>query len=182
MKQFILKAAFCLAAAGMAQAATAQKSASNASVGCIDPAIRAQAQDIKQHFQKQGFVVYRDAMISMSSMEPYPVVVQLQKGQFYQIIFVGNAMDSKIRIDIYNGADQKIDEKLVMRNRDQPNYISYSFIPESTDAYMFMLLQRLKNKEMCGSFTIMQLKTDNKQQPTPVTQYEDAPTTTPTTK
>jgi len=180
MKHLVLTAAICFSTIFTAQQAAAQKNTS-ASVGCVDPAIRTQAQEIKQHFQKQGFVVYRDAMISMSSMEPYPVIVQLQKGQFYQIIFVGNTADSKMRIDIYNGQDQKMDEKLVMRNRDQPNYISYSFIPETTDTYMFMLLQRLKNKDMCGSFTIMQLKTDSNK-PAPVTQYENAPQTTTPTK
>lgn len=178
MKHFVLTAAICFSMTGFVQQASAQKAGQNASVGCIDPAIRTQAQEIKQHFQKQGFVVYRDAMISMSSMEPYPVIVQLQKGQFYQIIFVGNIADSKMRIDIYNGSDQKIDEKLAMRNRDQPNYISYSFIPEDTDTYMFMLLQRLKNKDMCGSFTIMQLKSEGGK-PAPVTQYENAPQTSP---
>jgi hypothetical protein len=176
MKYFVLAAAFCFSAICTTQQAVAQKGNPSASVGCVDPAIRTQAQEIKQHFLKQNFVVYRDAMISMSSMEPYPVIVQLQRGVLYQIVFVGNAADSKMRIDIYNGADQKMDEKLVMRNRDQPNYISYSFVPEQTDTYMFMLTQKLKNKDMCGSFTIMQLKSQAGK-PVPVTQYENTPQT-----
>ncbi|XZF14820.1 hypothetical protein ACTHGU_01675 [Chitinophagaceae bacterium MMS25-I14] len=172
MKQFLLSMALGIAACCTAYTSDAQKQNSqNASVGCMDPSIRLQSQEIKQHFLKQGFVVYKDAMISMSSMEPYPVIVELQRGQFYQIIFIGNIGDSKMRLEVYNGHDQKIDEKLVMRNREQPNYITYSFVPEQTDSYLFTLMQKMKNKDMCGSFTILQLKSDKKE-PAPVVPYE----------
>lgn len=144
-----------------------------ASVGCIDGAIRLQAQEMKDYYLKQGFEVFRDAMISMSSMEPYPVIVQLQKGTFYQIIFVGNTADSKIKLELYDGHDNKLDEKTVERNREQPNYISYSITPENSDTYMFMLMQKLKNKEMCGSFTILQLKSDKKN--VSITPYQGEP-------
>lgn len=144
-----------------------------ASVGCIDGAIRQQAQEMKDHYVKQGFEVFRDAMISMSSMEPYPVIVQLQKGQFYQIIFVGSTADSKMKLELYDGHDTKLDEKTAERNREQPNYISYSITPEQSDTYMFLLMQKQKNKDMCGSFTILQLKKDKKD--VSVTPYQGEP-------
>ncbi|PZF74108.1 hypothetical protein [Taibaiella soli] len=144
-----------------------------ASIGCIDGAIRQQAQEMKDHYLKQGFEVFRDAMISMSSQEPYPVIVQLQKGMFYQVIFVGNALDSKLKMELLDGHDNKLDEKTAERNREQPNYISYSFTPEQSDTYMFLLMQKLKNKDMCGSFTILQLKSDKKN--ATVTPYQGEP-------
>lgn len=129
-------------------------------VGCIDKNLRLQADEIKQHYVQQGFTVYRDAMVGMQSMSPFPIVVQMSKGQLYQIIFVANQNASKQSIDIYNGRDQKIDEKKATRNREQPNYIQFTFIPEQTDNYLFVLMQKWKAKDICGSFTILKPKAD----------------------
>ena len=126
-------------------------------VGCIDPTIRAQADEIKKHFTSQGFVVYRDAMINMESMEPFPVMVQLAAGHLYQIIFVGHPAAKNHKIVVYDGADNKMDEKFVFRNYDQKrsNYIIYQFVPERTDTYLFTFMTRLKREKMCGSVCIV---------------------------
>ena len=135
----------------------AQKKAPVQPVGCVDPTIRAQADAIKQHYTSQGFTVYRDAMINMESMVPFPVVVQLMRGQLYQIIFVGHPAASTNRMTIYDGGDNKLDEKFVSRrhDKDATNYIIYQFVPERTDAYLFEFMTRLKNESMCGSVCII---------------------------
>ena len=51
--------------------------AQTAKVGCMDKAIRLQAEQIKQGFVKQGMEVYKDAMIGMESNAPAPVIVEL---------------------------------------------------------------------------------------------------------
>lgn len=126
-------------------------------VGCVDPAIRGQADAIKQHFTAQGFVVYRDAMVNMSSMQPFPVMVQLARGHLYQIIFVGQSAATNHRMVVYDGADRKIDEKFVSRRHgaEQNNYIIYEFVPERTDMYMLTFMTRLKNRDFCGSVCIL---------------------------
>jgi hypothetical protein len=126
-------------------------------VGCIDATVRLQADAIKQHYVSQGFKVYRDAMINMESMVPFPVMVQLAKGHLYEIIFVGNPRATNHKLIVYNSADQKIDEKFVMRHHgdDAQNYIIYEYIPEQTDAYVFEFMTRLKNENFCGSVCIL---------------------------
>lgn len=126
---------------------------------CIDEYIRNKADTIKQFYSKQGFDVAHDAMLSMTSMVSYPVVVQLQRGQLYQIIFVGTPGMAKMRIDICDANETKIDEALAMANRLQSNYIVYTFVPESSGIYMFNLLQKEKTKpNLCGSFSILKVK------------------------
>lgn len=126
-------------------------------VGCIDPTIRLQADAIKQHYVGQGFKVYRDAMINMESMVPFPIMVQLAKGHLYEIIFVGNPRATNHKMIVYNSADQKIDEKFVQRHHgdDPQNYIIYEYVPEATDAYVFEFMTRLKNENFCGSVCIL---------------------------
>ncbi len=125
-----------------------------ASIGCIDKAIRMQAEDLKLGLTKHGMEVYKDANISMESSSPYPVAVQLNKGVMYQMIFVGSALARDIRLELFDGEDKKIGEKLMKKN--DPNYIIFSFIPEKTDIYLVVLSQRLKNQSICSSFTILQ--------------------------
>jgi hypothetical protein len=148
--------AIIILAAGATNASFAQKG-TVPPVGCVDPSMRLQADGIKQHFTAQGFKVYRDAMINMESMVPFPVMVQLNRGQLYQIIFVGHPAATNHKIVLYDGADNKIDEKFITRHHgnDKTNYIIYSIVPERTDMYMFTFMTRLKNEHMCGSVCIV---------------------------
>ena len=138
-------------------AAFAQNGEPRQPVGCMDPALRLQADAIKQHYTSQGFKVYRDAMINMESMVPFPVMVQLAQGHLYEIIFVGNPRATNHRLTLFNSDDKKVDEKFVSKRRgeDVTNYIIYEVVPERTDAYLFEFMTRLKNENFCGSVCIL---------------------------
>lgn len=154
MKRFF--AAFtCLLFLTLAVAAQAQDQ--RQPVGCIDPTVRLQADAIKQHYVKQGFKVYRDAMINMESMVPFPIMVQLQRGHLYEIIFVGNPRATNHRMMVYDSNDRKFDEKFTSRRNgnEATNYIIYEFTPEQTDAFVFEFMTRLKNENFCGSVCIL---------------------------
>ena len=132
------------------------------SVGCIDKSIRLQADEIKHHYTDQGFKVYRDAMVNMESQEPFPVMVSLEAGHMYQVVFVGHPAVYRIKMEVYDGSDNKIDQQFVMRSKGQSNYLLYNFVPERTDMYLFTFMQKLKNESMCGSLCIMKLESDGK--------------------
>ncbi len=124
-------------------------------IGCMDKAIRLQSEQIKQDFKAQGMEVYKDAMISMESRQPFPIAVKLEKGQMYQIVFVGNKDASRYDFELFDGQDNKIDER-TLKTPLLSNYIVYSFIPERTDVYLMVLTHRYRSKTFCNSFTIMQ--------------------------
>lgn len=155
-------------------------SAQRASVGCVDQAMRLQAEQLKLGFVKQSYVVYRDAMLSMESRQPAPIVVQLNKGQLYQFIYVGSKGSSKISMEIMDGEDNKIDER-ILKNPAHTNYVVYSFIPDKTDAYLFVLTQHQKSKTMCGSFCILQQQTTPPTAPVSPNRNSGQQTTTPST-
>ncbi len=137
--------------------AFAQREQQRQPVGCVDPALRLQADAIKQHFTAQGFKVYRDAMINMESMTPFPIMVQLAQGHLYQIVFVGNPRATTHRMTMYDGNDRKVDEKFISRHHGEEasNYIIYEFVPDHTDMFMFEFMTRLKNENFCGSVCIL---------------------------
>lgn len=158
MKKFCFLATLMICLLTLQQPAAAQRP----SVGCIDKSIRLQADEIKQFYTAQGFVVMRDAMINMSSMEPFPVMTELQRGQMYMIVFVGHQAVQRLKMEIFDAGDNKIAEQFAYRNRQQPNYLIYNLVPERTDAYLFTLMQKLKNEDMCGSLCIMKLKPEQR--------------------
>lgn len=124
-------------------------------LGCDDKGMRIQSQQLKHDFASQGLSVYKDAMISMESHQPFPVAVQLDKGKLYQLIFIGSRDAKKISMELFDGADKKIDERTIKNPKDQ-NFVVYSFTPEKTDMYLIVFTQVKGNKSMCGSFSIMQ--------------------------
>ena len=127
-------------------------------IGCVEPVLRQQARELQQQFIEQGFTVSRDAMIHMSSNEPFPVVVELQKGVFYQFIFIGNTRAQKLTLELYDNDQKRLALKTSHTGKDEANYIFFSFVPEKSGPYVFALTQKVKQKAFCGSFTIMELK------------------------
>ena len=132
-------------------------------VGCIDRSVRLQADEIKRHYTDQGFTVYRDAMINMESMVPSQVMLELQRGKTYLVVFVGHPAAQRMNLEVWNSDDHKIGEKSTARNREQPNYIIYNITPASTDAYLIIVMQKLKQEHMCGSISILGLETNGKE-------------------
>lgn len=124
-----------------------------AKIGCMDQGIRVQGEQMKHDLKAQGMEVYKDAMLTMTSKQPYPIAVQLTQGDLYQFVFVGNKTASKLYFELFDGGDNK----LVNKVEDSKNFIIYSFIPQKSDLYLLVVSQKIKgNKEVCGSFTVMQ--------------------------
>jgi Holliday junction resolvase len=139
--------------AGTSLTASAQQGP--AKVGCVDRNIRLQADELKQHYAREGFAVVRDAMIGMVPRMPFPVVIALRSDTRYRIIFTGNSLASAAEIEVRDGSEKQI---VMERNRfkdDQPRVVDIAFQPKRSDAYLFILQQRMRGEETCGSFTIM---------------------------
>jgi len=145
-------------------------------LGCDDKAMRIQSQQLKHDFASQGLSVYKDAMISMESHQPFPVAVQLDKGKLYQLIFIGSRDAKKISMELFDGADKKIDERIIKKPKEQ-NFVVYSFTPEKTDMYLLVFTQIKGSKSMCGSFSIMQPGGEGVQQTPPATPANNKPAT-----
>lgn len=134
-----------------------QKKEPGTIVGCMDPVVRQQAEHIKKHYLSQGFMMFRDAMINMTSMDAVPVMMQLTKGRLYEFIYVGQPDGTHHKLVLFDGNDRQIAEKYVYKKKGElpSNYLIYEFTPERTDTYLLMVATRLKNKEFCGSLSVL---------------------------
>lgn len=133
-------------------------------IGCKDGNLLVQNNELKQSLTQQGFEVQNDAMLTMESRTDFPVVVRMQAGTFYQIVFMGNTRSKRMELDLYAPDQQPIMQKEQQPLYQTSNVISFSFTPSVDGDYTFILNQTLKQQLLkpkestCGSFSILRLK------------------------
>jgi len=120
-------------------------------IGCVDAAVDAQAKGLKLGLSKKGMTVFQEGSFRMQSMEPVPIAVRMVAGVNYELVFVGSDQANRLMMEIFDGKDKKIDEKV----ERSMNNIVYSFTPKTTDVYLITLYQKKGTKDMCGYFGVM---------------------------
>ena len=125
---------------------------------CNDTSIQKQVDSLKKLFAAQGFSVMREASIMMESEYEMPVVIQLQQGSLYQVVFIGDYTSKLYEVRMYDW-----DEKQVAYHKKQwgdvdGNVISYSYIPKFTEFHMIKPVQvnKKKKKGLCGYVMLLQ--------------------------
>src|SRR5690606_21508858 len=93
-----------------------------------------------------------EAFLPMTSLEPFPIVVRLQQGVPYQFVFIGSELSSRIIMELFDGRNRKIEEKI---ERGGNNNILYRFTPATTDNYLITLIQKKGTNGMCDYFGIL---------------------------
>jgi hypothetical protein len=133
-------------------------------IGCKDAIILLQASTLKSDLLKQGFELLNDAMLSMESGDNFPVIVRMQAGTNYQVLFIGNKTCKEMSLELYSPSKKPLLQKKQEPLYQTPNVISFSFTPNESGDYTFMLSQEMKQKlfhaqkSTCGSFSILRLK------------------------
>ena len=118
---------------------------------CGDPLIIHQADSIKQSFNKDGFIIVKEAFMPMESEYEIPVIVPLTQGSWYQFVFIGDISSRLYEVRMFDWDEkQVIYQKKEWGNVDG-NIISYSYIPTLSEYHMIKPLQvNKKKKQVCG--------------------------------
>ena len=148
MKKFFLGLVSFFALAGSVHAQAPQ-------LGCISPDTRLLADEVKQHFKSQGFVVVRDAMVGMSSHQPFSAVVELEGKQPYRIVFVADKRASFMDVEVINNLEKQIVYEKLKPKRDASRVIEFPFTQTASNTFLFILKQEMRPNDACGSFTIL---------------------------
>ncbi|MBC7424071.1 MAG: hypothetical protein H7334_11530 [Ferruginibacter sp.] len=118
---------------------------------CSSPSILHQADSIKQEFAKQGFIVVKEASITMESEYEMPVIVPLTQGSWYQFIFIGEATSKLYEVRMYDWNEKEVVYQRKLWGDTEGNIISYSYIPQFSEYHMMKPVQiNKKNKKPCG--------------------------------
>lgn len=126
-------------------------------VACYNETLKIQADSLKQVLNKQGFIVVREATMTMESEYEMPVVVPLNEGSWYHIAFIGDMTSRlhEIRMFDYNER-QVVYQKKFGDGFEGGNIINYSYIPKFSEYHMIKPVQINKKQKtnLCGYFII----------------------------
>ncbi|MBS1734793.1 MAG: hypothetical protein JST02_15990 [Bacteroidetes bacterium] len=118
---------------------------------CSNELIAHQADSIKQDLAKQGFMVVKEASVSMESEYEMPVIVPLTQGSWYQFVFIGDISSKLYEVRMFDWNERQVVYQKKMWGDVDGNVISYSYIPQFSEYHMMKPVQvNKKKKELCG--------------------------------
>ena len=118
---------------------------------CSDPSILLQADSIKLELSKQGFIVVKEASMTMESEYEMPVIVPLTEGSWYQFVFIGDISSRLYEVRMFDWDEKQVAYQKKQWGDVDGNVISYSYIPKLSEYHMIKPVQvNKKKKNLCG--------------------------------
>src|SRR5437764_1505073 len=108
---------------------------------CENPDINRQVDSLKQIYSKDGFQVLKEASIGMESEYEMPVIVPLQEGSWYQIVFIGDITSKLYEVRMYDWDEKMVVYQKKMWGDVDGNIISFSYIPKFSELHMIKHVQ-----------------------------------------
>src|SRR5256885_7267540 len=119
---------------------------------CENISIQKQVDSLKQFYSRDGFQVLKEASIMMESEYEMPVVVPLQQGSWYQIVFIGDITSKLYEVRMYDWDEKMVVYQKKMWGDVDGNIIAFSYIPQFSEFHMIKPVQinKQKKKNLCG--------------------------------
>jgi hypothetical protein len=149
MKNLIALATILFSFTASAQDVIRQKS-------CTNPSIILQVDSLKKEFEKNGFMVLKEASMTMESEYEMPVLVPMTQGAWYHIVFIGDPGSKLHEVRMYDYDEKQVYYKKLY-GYSQGNIISYGYQPRISEWHMIKPVQVNKSKKDCCGY-IMLLK------------------------
>ncbi|XVJ64657.1 MAG: hypothetical protein HEQ40_00235 [Lacibacter sp.] len=149
MKNLIALATILFSFSASAQDVIRQKS-------CANPSISVQVDSLKKEFEKNGFMVLKEASMTMESEYEMPVLVPMTQGAWYHIVFIGDPGSKLHEVRMYDYDEKQVYYKKLY-GYSQGNIISYGYQPRISEWHMIKPVQVNKSKKDCCGY-IMLLK------------------------
>jgi hypothetical protein len=121
-------------------------------VSCFDSTMKWQADSVKKEMANQGFIVVREATMTMESGYEMPVIVPLTQGTWYQFVFIGDLSSKLYEVRMYDYNEKQVVYQKHYGDGMESNVISFSYIPQFTEYHIIKPLQlnKKKKKGICG--------------------------------
>ena len=136
---------------------------------CSNDMINKQVDSMKTLYAKDGYMLMKEASISMESEYEMPVIVPLTEGSWYQFVFIGDFTSRLYEVRMYD-----LQEKMVVFRQKKwgdvdGNVISYTYIPKASEFHMMKPVQvnKQKKKDLCGYIMLFKRTTAETGTPDP---------------
>ena len=118
---------------------------------CKDESISKQADSIRKEASKLGFIVVKEASMSMESEFEMAVLVPLTEGSWYQFVFIGDITSRLYEVRMYDSDEKQVVYQKKLQGDVDGNVISFSYIPKFSEFYAIRPVQvNKKKKNLCG--------------------------------
>jgi hypothetical protein len=119
---------------------------------CSNDMINKQADSLKNLYGKEGYVLLKEASITMESEFEMPVIVPLTEGNWYQFVFIGDYTSRLYEVRMYDWSERMVIFRQKKWGDVDGNIISYTYIPKFSEFHMMKPVQvnKQKKKNLCG--------------------------------
>jgi hypothetical protein len=123
--------------------------------GFDNSSILTQVDSLKKDFEKQGFVLVKEANMSMESNYEIPVIVPLKQGTWYKVIFIGDITSKLYEVRMFDWNEKQVVYQKKMWGDVDGNVINYDYIPRFTEYHMIKPLQVNKKKKQVTGYIML---------------------------
>lgn len=119
---------------------------------CKSESIKGQADSLKTLYSKDGFIVLKEASITMESEYEMPVIVPLQERSWYQFVFIGEPTSRLYEVRMFDWSENQVMYQKKLWGDVDGNIISYTYQPRTTEFHMMKPVQvnKKQKKNLCG--------------------------------
>jgi hypothetical protein len=124
---------------------------------CENAFIKKQSDSLKQIFSAGGFVILREAMVAMESEYELPIIVPMNQGTWYQVVFIGDINSNTYEVRMYDYDERQVVYKKNRWGDVDGNIITYSYIPKMSEYHMIKPVQvnSKQKKNLCGYILLL---------------------------
>lgn len=121
-------------------------------VSCLDSTLRIKVDSLKAEMASQGFIVLKEASLTMESGYEMPIFVPLTEGTWYDFAFIGDLSSNLCEVRMYDHRQKEVVYEKDSGNRTQSNLINFSYTPKITEYHVIKTVQlnTQKEKQICG--------------------------------
>jgi len=119
---------------------------------CNNEMISRQADSLRELYTKDGYILLKEASISMESEYEMPVIVPLTEGSWYQFVFIGDYTSKLYEVRMYDWSEKMVIFRQKRWGDIDGNVITYTYVPEFSEFHMIKPVQvnKQKKKNLCG--------------------------------
>ena len=119
---------------------------------CNNLMISKQVDSLKKLYSLDGYVLLKEASITMESEFEMPVIVPLTEGSWYQFVFIGEYTSRLYEVRMYDWSEKMVIFRQKKWGDVDGNVISYTYIPKTSEFHMMKPVQvnKQKKKNLCG--------------------------------
>ena len=111
-----------------------------------------QVDSLKKLYSDDGFMLLKEASITMESEYEMPVIVPLTQGSLYQFVFIGEYTSRLYEVRMFDWNEKQVVFKQKRWGDIDGNIISYEYQPQFSEFHMMKPVQvnKQKKKNLCG--------------------------------